>query len=45
MAKQINISTVLRKTRKKRKGIHAKSKTSKLKQSKNYTKLYKSQGK
>ena len=30
---------------KKRKGIHAKSKTSHLKQSKNYKKLYRGQGK
>ena len=29
----------------KRKGVHAKSKTSKLKTSKNYVKLYKGQGK
>jgi len=33
------------KTRKKRPGIHAKTKTSKLKSSKNYVKLYKGQGK
>jgi len=31
--------------RKKRPGVHAKSKTSKLKQSKNYKKLYVGQGK
>jgi hypothetical protein len=31
--------------RKKRPGVHAKSKTSKLKQSKNYVKSYKGQGK
>jgi hypothetical protein len=31
--------------KKKRPGIHAKSKTSKLKSSKNYKKLYKGQGK
>ena len=31
--------------RKKRKGVHAKSKTSKLKTSKNYKKKYKGQGK
>ena len=31
--------------RKKRPGVHAKSKTSKLKSSKNYVKLYKGQGK
>jgi len=33
------------KKRKKRPGVHAKSKTSKLKNSKNYVKLYNSQGK
>ena len=32
-------------TKKKRPGVHAKTKTSKLKQSKNYRKLYKGQGK
>jgi len=31
--------------RKKRPGVHAKSKTSKMKQSKNYVKQYKGQGK
>ena len=35
----------IRKTRKKRPGIHAKSKTSKSKQSKNYIKPYVAQGK
>jgi hypothetical protein len=34
----------VKKPRKKRPGVHAKSKTSKLKSSKNYTKLYSSQG-
>ena len=34
-----------KKTRKKRPGIHAKTKTSKIKTSKNYVKLYKGQGK
>jgi len=44
MAKRtINIFTVTK--RKKRPGVHAKSKTSKLKNSKNYVKLYNSQGK
>ena len=33
------------KNRKKRRGVHAKSKTSKLKNSKNYVKLYNRQGK
>ena len=45
MAKQTNTTSILRKTRKKRPGIHSKSKASKLKQSKNYTKPYKPQGK
>lgn len=46
MAK-VKTSTIsfVRKPRKKRKGVHAKSKMSKLKSSKNYVKLYKSQGK
>jgi hypothetical protein len=34
----------IQKPRKKRPGIHAKSKTSKLKTSKNYTKAYQGQG-
>ena len=34
----------MKKPRKKRPGVHAKSKTSKLKNSKNYTKSYSSQG-
>tara|TARA_R100000152_G_C6711407_1_gene138961 strand:+ start:126 stop:257 length:132 start_codon:yes stop_codon:yes gene_type:complete len=34
-----------KKKRTKRKGVHAKSKTSTLKKSKNYKKLYKGQGK
>lgn len=37
-------SSFLRKARKKRPGIHSKSKTSKLKSSKNYKKKYVSQG-
>lgn len=41
---QASISFV-RKTRKKRPGIHAKSKTSKSKNSKNYSKPYVAQGK
>ena len=44
MAKQA-ISIFKVKKRKKRPGVHAKSKTSKLKNSKNYVKLYNSQGK
>jgi|TARA_R100001463_G_scaffold16721_1_gene43204 hypothetical protein len=44
MAKGININTYKSKS-KKRKGIHAKSKMSALKGSKNYFKKYKGQGK
>jgi hypothetical protein len=39
MAKQINSSTKIEKPKRKRPGIHAKSKTSKLKSSKNYKKI------
>tara|TARA_R100000656_G_scaffold106838_1_gene79031 strand:+ start:405 stop:539 length:135 start_codon:yes stop_codon:yes gene_type:complete len=44
MAKRAAHIFVLKK-RKRRPGVHAKSKTSKLKNSKNYVKLYNSQGK
>jgi hypothetical protein len=46
MAKSKTQTTVsfMKKPRKKRPGVHAKSKTSKLKSSKNYTKSYSSQG-
>ncbi len=44
MAK-IQASTYYKKVKTKRKGIHAKSKTSLVKGSKNYKKLYKGQGK
>jgi len=44
MAKTINISSYKNKS-KKHKGIHAKSKMSALKSSKNYFKKYKGQGK
>lgn len=37
-------SSFLRKAKRKRPGVHAKSKTSKLKSSKNYKKKYASQG-
>lgn len=37
-------SVKIKKPRKKRPGIHSKSKASKLKQSKNYSKKYKGQG-
>ncbi len=38
-------TSFIAKTKSKRPGVHAKSKTSKLKTSKNYVKKYKSQGK
>jgi|TARA_B100001094_G_scaffold174502_1_gene168715 hypothetical protein len=44
MAKQI-VGNYYKKPKKKRKGIHAKSKTSSLKSSKNYRKVYRGQGK
>jgi hypothetical protein len=44
MAKQ-QLSVKIEKPKKKRKGIHAKSKTSLSKNSKNYKKKYKGQGK
>ena len=44
MAKQ-QISTYYRKNKVKRKGVHAKYKSSSLKSSKNYKKKYKGQGK
>ena len=44
MAKQTNVTNFLKKQRVKRKGIHAKTKASKLKSSKNYKKLYTGQG-
>jgi len=42
---KIIISNYRKKEQKKRPGIHAKSKTSKLKSSKNYRKAYRGQGK
>ncbi len=45
MAKKGLFGDVKIKTRKKRPGVHAKTKTSKLKQSKNYVKQYRGQGK
>lgn len=44
-AKAQTAVSFMKKPRKKRPGVHAKSKTSKLKSSKNYTKAYASQGK
>ena len=43
MAKQI-VSNYYKKPKVKRKGVHAKSKQSQLKSSKNYTKKYRGQG-
>lgn len=45
MAKAQASSGFISKPKRKRPGVHAKSKTSKLKASKNYVKKYKSQGK
>lgn len=42
--KSESASSFLRKAKKKRSGVHAKSKTSKLKSSKNYKKAYSRQG-
>tara|TARA_R110000803_G_scaffold35832_1_gene77254 strand:+ start:540 stop:674 length:135 start_codon:yes stop_codon:yes gene_type:complete len=44
MARQTS-TTDLQKVRKKRKGIHSKNETSKIKSSRNYKKSYKGQGK
>jgi hypothetical protein len=44
MAKKINIFQYRKKTKKRRPGVHAKSKSSNLKSSKNYVKKYKGQG-
>lgn len=43
-AKAQTAVSFMKKPRKKRPGVHAKSKTSKLKSSKNYTKAYSAQG-
>jgi len=45
MAKGLNLTNYLDKPKKKRPGVHAKTKTSKLKKSKHYSKAYKGQGK
>ena len=45
MAKTLALGKYQESTSKKRPGVHAKSKTSKLKSSKNYTKVYRGQGK
>lgn len=43
-AKTSSVSTLRKKTKKKRPGVHSKKKTSSLKSSKNYKKLYTGQG-
>lgn len=45
MAKGLTLGNYIDKPKKKRPGVHAKSKTSKLKSSKNYAKAYRGQGK
>jgi len=45
MAKTLALGNYQKSSKKKRPGIGAKSKTSKLKSSKNYTKVYRGQGK
>jgi hypothetical protein len=45
MAKGLTLGNYVDKPKKKRPGVHAKSKTSKLKGSKHYQKAYKGQGK
>lgn len=45
MAKGLTLGNYVDNPKRKRPGVHAKSKTSKLKSSKNYKKLYKGQGK
>ena len=45
MAKGINLGNYMERPKQKRPGVHAKSKTSKLKNSRNYVKAYRGQGK
>ena len=45
MAKGLILGSYLGDTKKKRPGVHAKSKSSKIKNSKNYVKAYRGQGK
>ena len=45
MAKGLTLGNYIDKPKKKRPGVHAKSKTSKIKSSKNYVKTYRGQGK
>lgn len=44
MAKKLNLKARVEKPKTKRKGIHSKNNTSKLKSSRNYKKSYKGQG-
>ena len=44
MARKVNVYQYIKKAKKKRPGIHAKSKSSNCKQSRNYVKKYKGQG-
>jgi hypothetical protein len=44
MAKKLNLFQYRKKTKVRRRGVHAKSKTSNLKTSKNYVKQYRGQG-
>jgi len=45
MAKGINLGNYIDKPKRKRPGVHAKSKSSKIKNSRNYVKAYRGQGK
>lgn len=45
MAKGLSLGNYVDRPKKKRPGVHAKSKTSKLKSSRNYKKTYRGQGK
>ena len=45
MAKTLTLGGYAKTSKKKRPGVHAKSKTSKIKSSKNYSKVYRGQGK
>ena len=45
MARGLTVGNYIDKPKRKRPGVHAKSKTSKLKTSRNYKKLYRGQGK
>ena len=45
MAKGINLGNYMERPKRKRKGVHAKSKSSKIKKRKNYVKAYRGQGK